>query len=54
MTDPHALWRITARAEAVADARAAEAQVELKALAEHMRRSIGQHVRYRKIYHNAA
>lgn len=48
MTDPHALWRITARAEAVADARAAEVQAALKALAEHMRRSIGQNVRHRR------
>lgn len=40
------LERITQRANAVAAARADEATSELSALAEHMRRSLGQMHRY--------
>lgn len=38
--------RITSRANAVAAARADEVRSELAALAEHMRRSLGQHARH--------
>jgi|GEM_PF-3786132 len=47
MLDPAELTRITTRAAAVAEARAVEALAELRALAEHMRRSLGQTSRHR-------
>lgn len=47
MYEPADLSRITARAVAVAEARAVEAQAELRALAEHMNRSLGQSTRFK-------
>lgn len=47
MHDTVDLSRITARAMAVAEARAVEAQAELRALAEHMNRSLAQSTRFK-------